>query len=330
MSVQITIIGLGQVGSSIGLALAGQKNIKRVGHDKDYEVARAAQKAGAVDETRINLPASVTEANVVILSLPFNEIRETLKYIAQDLREGTVILDTAPAKGKVASWIEELIPPGRHYIGLSPAAGADYLHGNDLGVQSARADFFTKGLFLLNSPSNTPGEAVKLAADLVELLGAQVVFTDSVEADGLMAFTHVLPQLIGAALLDATVSQPGWTEARKVAARPYATATAAFVYHDEAKALGESALASRENSLRALDAYMASLQKMRDHIAAGEGVALTGFLEDALKARDRWFHDRTRADWNAVPQKDGDAVSFGEKMNQMFLGGLFSRNKKRT
>ena len=34
MSVQITIIGLGQVGSSIGLALAEQKSIKRVGHDK--------------------------------------------------------------------------------------------------------------------------------------------------------------------------------------------------------------------------------------------------------------------------------------------------------
>ena len=72
MSVQITIIGLGQVGTSIGLALAGQKNIKRVGHDKSYEVARAAQKAGAVDEIKVNLPSSVSDANVVILSLPFS------------------------------------------------------------------------------------------------------------------------------------------------------------------------------------------------------------------------------------------------------------------
>ena len=54
MSVQITIIGLGQVGASIGLALAGQKNIKRVGHDKVYEISRQAQKAGAVDEIKIN------------------------------------------------------------------------------------------------------------------------------------------------------------------------------------------------------------------------------------------------------------------------------------
>ena len=109
MSVQITIIGLGQVGSSIGLALAEQKSIKRVGHDKDYGRARAAHKAGAVDETNVNLPSSVSNANIVLLCLPLSEIRETLKYIARDLQEGTVILDTAPAKATVAAWVNELV-----------------------------------------------------------------------------------------------------------------------------------------------------------------------------------------------------------------------------
>ncbi|HQV93794.1 MAG TPA: prephenate dehydrogenase/arogenate dehydrogenase family protein, partial [Anaerolineales bacterium] len=123
MTVQITILGLGQVGSSIGLALASQKNIKRVGHDKDYEVARLSQKAGAVDEIKINLPSSVSNANIVILSMPLHEIYDTLGYIAQDLQEGTVILDTAPAKGEVASWVGRLIPQERYYVGLSPAAG---------------------------------------------------------------------------------------------------------------------------------------------------------------------------------------------------------------
>src|SRR5512145_1225303 len=173
MTVQITIIGLGQVGTSIGLALAGQKNIKRVGHDKDYETARQSQKAGAVDEIKVNLPSSVADANVVILSIPLSEVRETLGYIAQDLQDGTVILDTAPAKTTVGTWFNELIPQGRYYVGLAPAAGAGYLHGIDLGVHSARADLFNRGLFMVNAPHGTPGEAVKLATDLVELLGAQ-------------------------------------------------------------------------------------------------------------------------------------------------------------
>ena len=329
MSVQITIIGLGQVGSSIGLALAEQKSIKRVGHDKNYETARAAHKVGAVDETKINLPASVLDANIVILCLPLSEIRETLKFIADDLQEGTVILDTAPAKAKVATWVNELIPHGRYYVGLAPAAGANYLHGIDLGVEAARVDLFNNGLFLVNAPSGTPGEAVKLATDLIELLGAQSLFTDPMEADGLLAATHLLPQLAAAALLDATVDQPGWVEARKVAARPYATATAALAYHDEAKSLGEAALGNRESVIRVLDAYMSSLQKLRDDIDRGDDQSVAEFLEDAVKARDRWLHERTRADWQNPTTQQTDSTTLGERMNHMIFGRLMDRNKKR-
>lgn len=328
MSVQITIIGLGQVGSSIGLSLAGQKNIKRIGHDKNYETARAAQKAGAVDEIKINLPASVQAANVVILSIPFSEMHATLKYISQDLQDGAVVVDTAPSKATVAAWINQLIPAGRYYVGLSPAAGAEHLHGIDLGVDSARADLFKNGFFLLNAPSGTPGEAVTLATDLVSLLGAQVMFTDPYEADGLLASTHLLPQLAGAALIDSTVSQPGWTEARKIAARPYATVTAALAYHDESQSLGEAAVSNRENTVRALDAYMASLQELRDWIAAGDEKSISGFLANAVKERDRWLHERTKADWHQARQEKMDSQTFGEKFNQMFLGGLLSRKKK--
>ena len=328
MSVQITIIGLGQVGTSIGLALAEQKSIKRVGHDKNFDAARAAHKAGAVDETKINLPASVIDANIVLLCLPLSEIRETLKFISDDLQEGTVILDTAPAKGKVAEWVNELIPQGRYYVGLAPAAGANYLHGIDLGVEAARVDLFKNGLFLVNAPHGTPGEAVKLATDLIELLGAQSLFTDSVEADGLLASTHILPQLAAAALLDATVDQPGWVEARKVAARPYATVTAALAYHDEAPSLGEAAVGNRENVLRVLDAYMDSLQKLRDEIDHGDNRSVAEFLDDAVKARDRWLHERAKADWQN-PGTPADSSSFGERINHMFFGKLMDRNKKR-
>jgi predicted dinucleotide-binding enzyme len=40
MTIQITIIGTGQIGTSIGLALGAHKDLfLRVGHDKDIRVA---------------------------------------------------------------------------------------------------------------------------------------------------------------------------------------------------------------------------------------------------------------------------------------------------
>ncbi len=329
MSVQITIIGLGQVGSSIGLALAGQKNIKRVGHDKNYEAARSAQKIGAVDDVKVNLPASVRDAQVVILSLPLSEIRDTLGYIAQDLQAGTVILDTAPAKAKVAEWVGEVLPPERYYVGLSPAAGTTYLHGMEIGVHSARADLFKNGLFLVNAPSGTPGGALELAGNLVSLLGAEVMFSDAAEADGLLASTHLLPQLAGAALLNSTVNQPGWREARRLAARPYAAVTAAMTYHDEPKSLGDAALANRGNTVRVLDELIASLQNLRERIAEADGEGVIEYLEASAKARDRWFNERSKAEWETASRSKQASESFGDRLSQMFVGNLFGRDKKK-
>ncbi|HSB03481.1 MAG TPA: prephenate dehydrogenase/arogenate dehydrogenase family protein, partial [Anaerolineales bacterium] len=127
MSVQITIVGLGQIGSSIGLALkAHGVNIHRVGHDKDPEAAKESQNMGAVDDVKYNLPASVREARIVVLALPLAAVRETLEIITSDLQEGTLILDTAPAKTTVAAWAKELLPEGRFYVGLTPAINPEY------------------------------------------------------------------------------------------------------------------------------------------------------------------------------------------------------------
>jgi prephenate dehydrogenase len=193
-------------------------------------------------------------------------------------------------------------------------------------VESARVDLFSKGLFLVNTPHGTPGEAVKLATDLVELLGAKAMISDSLEADGLTASTHILPQLASAALVNATVNQPGWTEARKVAARPYATGTAA-VHADEAKSLSEAALGNRANVVRVLDAYVAALLDLRDDIEEGNNQAVTEFIENAAKARDRWLNERAKADWQML--EPTEVQSFGDKLSHMFLGNLRERNRKK-
>jgi prephenate dehydrogenase len=329
MSVQITIIGLGQIGSSIGLALkAHNVDVRRVGHDKDIQVAKEAQKAGVVDDVKYNLPASVREAKIVILALPLAEIHETLKIIAPDLQEGTLVLDTAPAKATVTAWAKELLPQGRFYIGLTPAINPEYLHGTEFGLKAARADLFEKGLMVVNVPLGTPGNVFNLAMELVNLLGASPLLMDTAEADGVFSAMHTLPQLAAAALLDATLDKPGWQEARKLAGRPFATVTAGVAYHDDILSLGESALENRENIVRLLNTYISSLIRLRDEIDANDREAVTSRLEDSLRGRTRWFDERAAAEWLQGEGQPIDAPSFGERVNQMLFGGLMTDRQK--
>jgi prephenate dehydrogenase len=246
MSAQITIIGLGQIGASIGLALAGQKSaLKRVGHDKKPGLERSAQ-SSAVDEGNHHR----CPLREYYRALPVSQVRETLELIASELKEGAVVIDTAPVKSAVAEWARELIPRGRHYIGLVPALNPEVLHETKLGQDAARADLFQKGLMVINAPPGTPGEVVQLATDLARLLGATALLADMAESDGLVARMHLLPQLVAAALLNTTVDQPGWQEARKVAA-VCAAVTAGLAYQDEIDLLRVSALQDRANIVHA-------------------------------------------------------------------------------
>jgi prephenate dehydrogenase len=329
MSVQITIIGLGQIGSSIGLALkAHNVNVRLIGHDKDPQAAKESQKLGAVDDVKYNLPASVREAKIVILALPLATIHETLEVISPDLQEGTLVLDTAPSKATVAVWANELLPQRRYYIGLLPAINPEYLHGTEFGVKAARADLFEKGLMVVNAPIGTPGNVFNLAMEFVTLLGAMPLLMDTAEADGIFAAMHTLPQLAAAALLDATLNKPGWQEARKLAGRPYAAVTAGVAYHDDVLSLRENALENRENIVRLLNAYISSLINLRDEIEANDREAITDRLQDALKGRIRWFDERIAAEWLQAEGQSIDAPSFGERVNQMLFGGLMTDRQK--
>jgi prephenate dehydrogenase len=321
MTVQITIVGLGQIGGSIGLALKARNlDIRLVGHDKDAQTAKEAQKLGAVDDVKYNLPASVADARIVILALPFAGIRETLEVIAPDLREGSLVLDTAPSKETVTAWVKELLPAGRYYVGLTPAINPAYLYGTEFGIKAARADLFDKGLMAVNAPLGTPESVFNLTLDLVSLVGAMPLLMDSMEADGIFAAVHMLPQLASSALLDATVDQPGWQEARKLAGRPFASVTSGVAYHDDMLSLRDAVLENKENVVRLLNAYLTSLIQLRDEIEDNNQDALEKRLEAAAGGRIRWQNERSIADWLLHERPKIDVPSFGERVNQAFFG----------
>jgi prephenate dehydrogenase len=298
MAIQLTIIGLGQIGTSIGLGLANQQSLlRRVGNDLELKIARQAEKMGAVDQVEANLPKAVRNADLVLLCLPIDQIRETMEVIAPDLKENAVLMDTAPVKEVVASWASQLLPEGRHYVGLTPVLNPLYLHEAGSGIDAAHADLFHGGLMAIAAPPKANSQAIKLATDLTGLLGATPFFADLLEIDGLMTATHLLPQLMAAALLNATTEQPGWREARKVAGRAYAEASGPAAYLGQAQALAASALLNQANILRVLDNAIAALSAIRMDIEAQDDKTLLERLRRAQSGRVKWWRERLSGDW---------------------------------
>ena len=298
MSTQITIIGLGQIGTSLGLALSDHKDeMKRVGHDLDIVIARQAEKIGAIDRVAVNIPSAVEKSKVVLISLPSDQVFETLELIAPYLPEGCVVLDTAPIKQAVFEWIQELLPAERFYVGLIPVITPGYLDEEKIGQEAAHADLFQNGLMAIAAPPSTHPDALQLASDLTKLIGANPLFVDPVEIDGLMASTHNLPQLLAAALVNSTINTPGWRDGRKIAGRAFAQSTKLTANLDNAGALSEAAVSNPENTIRVLEGAIASIRSYITDIENNDRPSLEARVEAAHKGRQQWWGERQSSDW---------------------------------
>jgi prephenate dehydrogenase len=330
MPTQITIIGLGQIGASIGMALGDKKTtLHRVGFDKDSGITRAAETLNVVDEIK-GIPDAVKDADIVLLCLPLGEMRSMLQKIGLRLKENAIVMDTSPVKTPMLEWTKAYLPAGRYYIGLVPAVTMQAVSTQETGFKAARPDLFKNTVMVIDTPPGTPAEVEQLAINLARILDAKPMLTDIAESDGLMTTAHLLPQLTSAALLDATIDQPGWAEARKLAGRPFVGVTGGLAYYDDPASLKEAALANRTVVMHALDMMMAALKGMRDDIEKGDEAALKERLGQAFEARERWLNERGAADWM---KEGGNAVELPE-LGEQILSSLFGnriidRNKKK-
>ncbi len=325
MTVQITVIGLGQIGTSIGLALEPQKErILRVGHDRNMDISRQVEKMGAFDKIIHNLHAAVEQADIVILAIHEDQIRNTLEQIARDLKEGAVVMDTSTSMIKVGSWMKELLPPDRYFATISPTINPNYMDTLRLGPDEARADLFKKSALVITSPVGMPADAIRLASELAGLLGAEPFYADPYEFDGLIASSKVLPLLLSAAFVNATVDQPGWREGRRLAGKYYHHLSSPMMFLPEGESLEKLAMMDKENVVRVINNIMYSLMDIRDAVQEEDREKLDTLIKHAKTSQADWYNQRMGANWEK-DQNRADIPSAGENLAHFFTGGLFKK-----
>jgi prephenate dehydrogenase len=320
---RITIVGLGLVGASIGLALRQAEVASAVvGHDKDSGVNTRAKKLGAVDQTNWRLIPACENADLVILATPLGGIEPTLSAIASDLREGCVVVDTASLKRPVVDWADEILPDGVHFVGGDPIIRGP-VEGEG-GIESASADLFRNGLFCLTPSIKADPGAVKLVVDLVTILGAEPLFLDPLEHDGLLAAVDHLPSLLALAQMGAVTGQPAWRELRKVAGPSFENATRPMVADPADQS--DLCIENRENIVRWIDLFTSSLASLRSSLVESDSEALAQRFAEALKERDEWSQLRAKGQWAEGAQVD---MPPKQGLGEAFFGGLWTRRPKR-
>jgi prephenate dehydrogenase len=325
--IRITIIGMGLIGTSLGMALrsANEKEaplgqIYVTGYDKNNRATSDARGRLAIDREAHSLGEALREAQLVVLAVPVQIIREILLAIAPVLPNGVVVTDVASVKGQVMAWARELLPTTAEFVGGHPMAGRERS-----GPGAASPDLFKEAVYCLTPSPRARQGAIDLVDAMVQQLGAKTYFIDPDEHDAYVAGVSHLPFLLSTALVELTSTSPGWKEMAPLAATGFRDISR--LASGDPEMHRDICLTNRAAIVRWLDEAARNLLDIREQIEDGRGDELLALFEHAREARERWLHQRP----NLRPGEGDfeDVVGSVERPSMFGWFGRSPRNKGR-
>lgn len=280
---KITIVGVGLLGGSIGLAVKRRKLARQTaGFVRRAASLKDCEKAGAVDFATTDLPAAVWEADLVVLCMPLAQMRPLAGRMLPALKPGAIVTDVGSVKAGVVRELESLVQKsGAHFVGSHPMAGAE-----KTGVSAARADLFVNAVCVVTPTKKTNRAALGKVKRFWAAIGSRVLELTPATHDTLVSRTSHLPHVLAATLVN-LVLNPGQPKSQAaVCANGFRDTTR--IASGSPEMWRDIALANRENIARSLDTFAAELKKFRRALAKADAKAIAKFFETAKQRRDDW------------------------------------------
>ena len=167
---KVTIIGVGLIGASLGLALKEAGLTETVtGVGRTLENLETAKRIGAVDDFSQDIASGVKGAELVVVAVPVMRIPEAIQKAAGALEPGAIITDVGSVKGSIIDGVGSL-PDGINFVPAHPIAGTEYS-----GAASAFAALFTGRLCILTPTPEIDGASIKTVRAMWEAVGSRVI-----------------------------------------------------------------------------------------------------------------------------------------------------------
>jgi prephenate dehydrogenase len=274
----VTIIGVGLLGASMGLALKRRlPGVRVAGVGRRAESLRQALRIGAIDTAHLDAREAVSQSDLVILATPVGAFEGYLRAIRPLLRPGAWVTDVGSTKAEVVRAARRVLGAGGAFIGSHPMAGSERK-----GPAHAREDLFEGATCVLTPTAGTPRGLVVRAERLWRGLGMKVVRMTPAEHDRAVAAVSHLPHLASALLTllprgaDLAVAASGLRDMTRLAG-------------GDPEMWRDILLTNRREVLRAIDRLTRSVAGVRRLVASVDAAAIEKFLQRAKRQRDAAF-----------------------------------------
>ncbi len=280
---KITIIGVGLLGGSIGLAARKNRVAREIaGFVRRQKNISDCEKFGAMDFATTDLLAAVSNSDLVILCTPLAQMLPLTKQFLPALKRGAIVTDVGSVKAGVVRELEPLVQKsGAHFVGSHPMAGAE-----KTGVAAARANLFENAVCVFTPTKKTNATAVRKLEQFWQSLGARVLKLDAAKHDLLVSRSSHLPHVVAATLANLVLNPASPKQQAALCANGFRDTTR--IASGSPEMWRDIALANRKNLSRSVDAFVAELKKFQTALKSGEAKALDKIFATAKSRRDNW------------------------------------------
>ncbi|NLN92850.1 MAG: prephenate dehydrogenase/arogenate dehydrogenase family protein [Candidatus Hydrogenedens sp.] len=256
---RITIIGVGLLGASLGLALKKRGSKAAItGVGRRQESLDTALRLGAVDTASLDPLEASLEADLVVIATPVQQVIPLLELLAPRLSPQCLILDVASVKKDICAHARRLFPLPRRFVGCHPMAGSE-----KSGPEHGNADLYEGTVCLLECSDDLAEETLAEARSFWEFVGTRVIEMDPAQHDDFLARTSHLPHVAAAAVAqivhDSGASRSmigqGFLDVTRIAA------SRAEIWRDISLSNREALLGAIRELRNSLDAFESALEK---------------------------------------------------------------------
>lgn len=278
---QVTIVGVGLLGGSLGLALKQRGlagTVVGVGHRTS--TLETALGRGAVDRFTLSAAEGVAGADLVVLATPVGLFESLTREAGPAMKAGCILTDVGSTKQAVLEMVLPHVPTGCHFVGSHPLAGSEAR-----GIDAASADLYTGTLVVVVPPEGADEAVVGSVEGLWQALGCRTRRIDAATHDRLLAESSHLPHLAASALVEALGE-----EAQSLVSRGFLDTTR--IASGDPPMWRDIFMTNRDELLRALDRFTAALERMKQALSAADAEAVEAALARAKARRDALLNRR--------------------------------------
>jgi len=197
---KVTIIGVGLIGGSLGIALKERSLASKVyGVDKNSVHAQKALELGLIDEV-IDLVEGIRISDLVIIAIPVSDAINLIGSVLDEISSEAVVVDMGSTKNGICTAADNHKNRG-NFVAAHPIAGTE-----NVGPAAAIPALFKGKIAIVCEKDKSAPFALEVVKNLFTSIGVELIYMDPRDHDMHIAYvshlSHISSFTLGLTVLE--------------------------------------------------------------------------------------------------------------------------------